>query len=146
MKNNREIQTENIESIRRSNRRKTIALIVVASIFFAALIGWIVTLQIENKRQRTRLENMYERTFYELTDATNNLELNLSKLLVAYSREQISALAMETYKHAEAALDAVTRLPLNRVNSSDAEKFFNQVADFCLSYNKTLAYNKDDSN
>ena len=146
MKNNREIQTENIESIRRSNRRKTIALIVVASIFFAALIGWIVTLQIENKRQRTRLENMYERTFYELTDATNNLELNLSKLLVAYSREQSSALAMETYKHAEAALDAVTRLPLNRVNSSDAEKFFNQVADFCLSYNKTLAYNKDDSN
>lgn len=138
-------QTQTIESIRRSNRRKTIALIVVAAIFVAAMIGWIVSLEIENKRQRTRLENMYERTFYELTDATSNLELNLSKLLVAYSREQSSTLSMETYKHAEAALDAITRLPLNRVNSADAEKFFNQVADFCLSYNRALAYNKDAS-
>ncbi len=139
------VKTENIEEIKRRSRRKTIALCVIAAIFVAALIGWIVSLEIENKKQRTRLENMYERTFYELTDATNNLELNLSKLLVAYSREQSSALTLETYKHSQAALDAVTRLPLYRVNSSDAEKFFNQVADFCLSYNRALAYNKDDS-
>ncbi len=124
---------------------RTWALAAGAGVFALVLLAGVVALFIDNLNAKRELENIYERTFYELTDATSNLEMSLSKMLVATDDGQSSVLSMDVYRNAETALDAITRLPLQRVDVEGAEKFFNQVGDFSMSFNKNAAYGKDSS-
>lgn len=119
---------------------KALALIAGFSVFAAALFAGVIALCVQNREQKMALDSAYERSFYELSDASQSLEMSLSKMLVAYDDEQTSVIAMDIYKNSESALDALTRLPLEKVDAAGAEKFYNQVADFSITFNKNIAY------
>ncbi|MDR2201866.1 MAG: germination protein YpeB [Clostridiales bacterium] len=129
---------------KRVNAWKIVAVILAVAAIIGLSIALILTAR-QNRRQRDIIKNAYERSFYELSDAANNLEMSLSKLLVSYDDAHSAVLAAEVYGHSGNALSAMSRLPLTRVNAADAEKFFNQVADFCASFEKCIAYGGDPS-
>lgn len=128
------------EKVKNINKIKIIALIAGFSVFAAAMFAGVIALYVQNREQKNELNAGYERSFFELSDASQSLETSLSKMLVAYDDEQTTVIAMDVYKNSEAALDALTRLPIDRPEIVNAEKFYNQVADFSLSFNKNIAY------
>lgn len=92
----------------------------------------------DSKNKTSRLENIYEKSFYSLCDSVNNLETDLSKLKVARSNSESIPLIQKVHSHATTACESYASLPIDNENETDCIKFFNQVADWAHSYAQNI--------
>ena len=82
-------------------------------------------------------------------EAVSEMENDLAKLLVATDEKTGALIAVDAYKNAGLASDAVSRLPIDGYAHTDLMKYLNQVGEFCVSYvrvansgNSVTAYDK----
>lgn len=115
-----------------------IATIVGLGIFSICLAFGIISLFVENGRYKTKIENMYERAFFDVADSVNNVEISLSKLMVSQSRTQSAVIANDIWRQANYAQANLSQLPLEHDSVMTTTKFLNQAGDWCYSYSKAL--------
>lgn len=94
------------------------------------------------------LENLYQRSFFDLVDNVNNMEVDVSKLMVSNdSTSQQEILASIKQKTSDAEND-LSLLPINSNLLDSTTKFMNQLNGYCtslISY-KEGKIEKDDYN
>jgi germination protein YpeB len=127
---------------RRQGRLILVAAVTALTVLAAAVITGMTLINGENLRHRTSLENTYQRSVYTMTDTVGNLEVNLSKLMVAGSSVESYKLINDTLALAEIAEASLSQLPLPRESTQKTGKYFNQVADWCRSYMTAILVKK----
>ncbi len=125
--------------------------ILIAAVVFLAIIsvGLGIALYFNNNSMQghaTSLENIYQRSFYELVDNVNSIEVEVSKLLV--TNDSISQQkSLNTIKQQTAdAQNNLSSLPIKSNVVSTTTKFVNQLNGYCtslLNYNNAKLTDKD---
>lgn len=80
----------------------------------------------------TTLNNSYQRLFYDLKAHVENVQVSLSKVLLADSKEQNVLLLSQIMQQAYMAEEKLGQMPVSHKDTAKIEKFLNQVADYCL--------------
>lgn len=124
-------------------RKVFITVIVCLSILSALLLGELAVVSIANDNNKRTLENVYKSSIYDLGDSLDNLQVNMSKLMVSRGDENSRELITDTYRQAETAAQSVSKLPLSFENITSTVKFFNQVGDWCVSFNRAISKGAD---
>ena len=78
-----------------------------------------------------RLESMYDKAYFELTDSIRNMQSNLSKLTVSSGRTMQQSLLAEIIGQADSAQSDIGSLPLEGGCLMKSAEFINKTADYC---------------
>lgn len=111
-----------------------IATVAALAVLAAVLVTGTVIINYESTNRKNGLDNMYSAAFYDLSDSANNIEVNLSKLMIANGKKESVTVINDTTAQAELASSSLSRLPLEPENIEKTVKFYNQVGDWCRSY------------
>lgn len=123
----------------KQNRTGWIIASVALMLFSACLaVSFMFALSNNNKAQQA-IERNYEQNLYDLGDNLSNLEVNLSKLMMAPDGKFATVLLSDVYNEALAANKSLSQLPVDWHSAEDASGFLNKVADFAISYQRSLA-------
>ncbi len=112
------------------------AFLIIISILSCVIIALTITLFSTNSSLTTatmNLENLYQRSFYDLVNNVNNMEVEVSKLLVTNDstsqQQSLSKLKQQT-SDAESSLSL---LPINENVLEKTTRFMNQFNGYCTS-------------
>ncbi len=83
----------------------------------------------------TRLENIYQKNFYDLVDSVNNSEIKLSKILNSSTSSYQKKLLTEVSRNATEAEVSISSLPLSQEDINENVRMVNQMSG----YTSTLA-------
>ncbi len=110
------------------------ATVAALAVLAAVLVAGTVIINSESANRKNGLDNMYSAAFYDLVDSANNIEVNLSKLMIANGKKESVTVINDTTAQAELASSSISRLPFEPENIEKTVKFYNQVGDWCRSY------------
>lgn len=80
---------------------------------------------------RTQLENLYEKSYFELTDSMKNLQASLSKLTATNSKTQQQTILTKIIGQADTAQSDLGALPLECESLQKSLIFANKTSDYC---------------
>ncbi len=120
-----------------------ISILLGFIVLVAVLMTGIITINSEGVRSRYALESVYRRSYYDMCDSVNNLEINLSKLMVTSAKSESVPLISEVSAQAELASSSLSSLPFEQSDVIATEKYFNQVGDWCRSYARAIIKKSD---
>ena len=111
-------------------KRGSILLTVVLMVatMGASIFGY--TVYKEKEDYKTYLQNQYQRILYDLASNVSNVEVSLSKALIANSKEQKGVLFGNIWNDANSAHYKLNALPINHLAISNTSKFLLQVSDY----------------
>lgn len=92
----------------------------------------------DSRAKKTELENMYQKSFYELSGNMTNIENKLEKAQVAQSRPMQIRLLTEIWKQSGESESNMGQLPLDNAEIQNTTKFVNQLGDYSNSLSKKL--------
>ena len=113
----------------RDNRRWWIAPSILGLALILA-IAWGYREYIMRRQLEVTLENNYQRLFFDVKKHVENVQTNLSKAMVANSREQNVLLLSQIMNEAYFAEDKLAQLPVPQSDIAKTQKFLNQAADY----------------
>lgn len=105
------------------------AIIVLVAVCSALTIGFIST-SVVAANYSMQLENMYQKSFSELITNINNIEVDLSKILVSTGVETRGKLYDQVYTNCTYASANLSSLPINYESINATTKFINQMGGF----------------
>ena len=111
------------------NRKHIIAPSVLSLILVVSLV-WGHNQSQAKKKYELALENSYQRLFFDVKKHVENVQVNLSKSLVADSKERNIILFSQIMNEAFFAQDKLGQMPLTHGETAKTEKFLTQVADY----------------
>lgn len=121
------------------NVKKVIAVFAVClAVLSGILTAELFMVSAANSQNKRELENVYKSAVLSLNDSLDNLEVGMSKIMVARGAGENRELITDVYRHAETAAQGVSVLPLSFENSTAVTKFFNQVGDWCKSFMRAI--------
>ncbi len=103
---------------------------VVSFLVIAATGAWGYSQARASRDLENFLNNKYQRAFYDMTSQVQNLEVLLSKSMVATDPRLDSALLMDIRQQAAFAQSNLGQLPLNDALAGRTAKFLTQVGDY----------------
>lgn len=107
------------------------------------LLGYLGYQQyVQNRAYQMKTENQYQRAFLDMSGHVENIELEMSKVLVSNSQNQAVSSLTEISREASQASSDMGQLPLATLLLSRTNQFVNQTADYTLG----LAQKKVDQN
>jgi len=110
------------------NRRLIIPGILVLALIATGVWGYN---QYRDKNDyRNALNNEYQRLFYDTKAHVENVQVSLSKALLADSKEQNVLLLSGIMQQAYLAQDKLGQMPIDHGDVSKTEKFLTQVSDY----------------
>jgi germination protein YpeB len=95
-----------------------------------------------NQEYMRHMENIYQKSFYELVGNVGSVESGLAKLMVSGDRSQHAILLSEISRQAQAAQMDLGQLPVSHIVLDKTSKFLNQLADYAYFLNKKVAGGK----
>lgn len=95
-----------------------------------------------NQKYSRHMDNMYQKSFYELVGNVGNVENGLSKLMVSGDRSQHMMLLSDISRQAEAAQLDLGQLPVSHIALDKTSKFLNQLSDYTYYLNKKISGGK----
>ena len=107
--------------------------IIAPSILSLALVLSLVWGYNQNQvkmKYEVALENNYQRLFFDVKKHVENVQVNLSKALVADSKEKNIILFSQIMNEAYFAQDKLGQMPISHGESAKTEKFLTQAADY----------------
>lgn len=112
----------------------TIALAVALTV-----VGlWGYDQYLQNVEYRNYMENLYQKSFFELVGQIGDIETKLSKLMVSGDQSQSMVLLSDVWRQADAAQVNLGQLPLGHLSLIKTSKFINQLADYCYYLTKKV--------
>ncbi len=121
-------------------RRWTGWLFGVLTLFFAI---WGITQYMAKQNLAIRLENSYQRAFYELTYNIDSIETLLTQSMASNSRERQMKFFSDTWRQASAAQSNLGQLPFSKMPMARTEKFISQVEAFCFNLFRKVGGGED---
>lgn len=125
------------------------AFIITVSILSCAILiltGFLISSQTSLNTTSSNLENLYQRSFYDLVNNVNNMEVEVSKLVVTNdSTSQQQALSKLKQQTSDAQND-LSLLPVNMNVLEKTTRFMNQLNGYCstlISYKDSKIEGKD---
>ncbi len=117
----------------------TVAVLTGVLIFSAAAI---YAVHRDREHYRIQLENIYKKAFYELSDNMNNLDVKMSKLMVASSSSESLRYLNEVSRQTDTTAASLSQLPITENTIEKTSKFINQLGDFCKGLSNKVAAGK----
>nr|WP_242851726.1 germination protein YpeB [Caloranaerobacter sp. TR13] len=105
---------------------------ILALAFIVVLVWGFVQYETKNDYKQM-LNNEYQRLFYDMKDNVENVQVNLSKVLLAESKDLNILLLSQIWQNALTAQEKLSQMPVSHKDLSKTEKFLNQAADYCYS-------------
>jgi len=118
--------------------RRLLPLVVVV-ILAGGILLWGQQQYTVRKQLEVSLNNKYYRSFYDLLENVQNVEVLLSKVLVAQAPEQDSKIFTEIWQRANAAQANLNQLPLPDITTGRTSKFLTQVGDYSFTLLQKIA-------
>ncbi len=115
------------------NRRRWLLSLAIGVILLGSLGYWGYHQYTVRKQLEIVLTNKYYRSFYDTLNNIQNVEVLLSKLLVAQAPEVDSKILLEIWQRANAAQTNLNQLPLPDISIGRTAKFLTQVGDYAYS-------------
>ncbi|MBC8588573.1 germination protein YpeB [Paratissierella segnis] len=112
-----------------NKRRHWIAPTVLSLLLIVALI-WGYNQNIQKKQLQTSLENHYQRLFYDIKKHTENVQVSLSKALLATTKERNVMNFTQIVSEANSAQDKLNQLPIQHADNNKISKFLTQASDY----------------
>ncbi|MHB1419297.1 MAG: germination protein YpeB [Bacillota bacterium] len=113
-------------------RRSYTALMVVLAGALLLTGVWGYSQHRTLKMVAINTENNYQRSFYEMVNHTENLEVALAKSLASSSPKGHSWTGTDIWRQAYAAGENLAQLPVSQVPLMRTAKFYNQMGDFAF--------------
>ena len=116
-------------------KRKT-AIVLLATILGSStlvFLGLFLSFLTTSKTYQTQLENAYMKSFYEMVDSVNNIELDLSKVVATNEISSQRTLLSSIYENCILGVNNINQLPINNSKISNINKFFNTTGGFTSS-------------
>lgn len=106
-------------------------------IFMTGIILTLTILSLSlSKKSRELFENSCNQAFYELAEYLNNTEKLLAKATISNDSEHGAIVLTSAWKTASLAQSYLSRIPVETQNLESANKFLNQVGDYCYVLSK----------
>ncbi|MDR7857577.1 germination protein YpeB [Tissierella sp.] len=112
-----------------NNRRHLIAPSLLSLLLVAALV-WGYNQNQVRRQHEIALENHYQNLFFDVKKHVENVQVNLSKALVANSKEQNIVLFSQIMSEAFSAKDKLGQMPITHAETAKTEKFLTQAGDY----------------
>lgn len=125
----------------RKNNYFVLSIVLSISLVITALWGFT---QYESKvAYRHKLNNQYQRYFYEMKDNIETVQTSLSKATLASSKEKNILLLSQIWQQANSAHEKLAQLPIRHIGVRQTERFLNQVSDYSFSLIQDLLAGKE---
>lgn len=95
-----------------------------------------------NQQYSRHMDNLYQKSFYELVGSVGSVENGLAKLMVSGDRSQHVMLLSEISRQADAAQMDLGQLPISHIALDKTAKFLNQLSDYTYFLNKEVSRGK----
>lgn len=121
--------------------KKPVGLIVAVAILGALLIAvsvMYIIAQSQLSQAALSLENVYQKSFYNLVDDVNNTENKLSKVLASNSSSYSAKMLEEVSKNINSAQENLNNLPYSINGLHETLAFINQASGYCETLSKKL--------
>lgn len=105
----------------------TLGVTLLATI--AALIIFIIT----TNTYSTQLENLYKRSFYELSSNINDVEVDMSKLVAVNDTATKREVLTNIYNSCNMANNNISNLPISNNKIEKVNSFINTLGGYCYS-------------
>jgi len=115
------------------SRRRWLIPLAIGVILLGSLGYWSYHQYTVRKQLEIALSNKYYRSFYDTLNNIQNVEVLLSKLLIAQAPEVDSKILLEIWQRANAAQTNLNQLPLPDISIGRTAKFLTQVGDYAYS-------------
>lgn len=110
-----------------------LSFIVIFIFFFMS-----VYLEIQNKNLNQTLANSYDKSFYELVEYVDNVEVLLAKAQICSSSNYSAKTLSNIWRKADLAQASLSQIPTENNVLNNAVKFFNQLSDYSYSLSNKL--------
>ncbi len=114
-------------------KRGIISITIVLGFTIAALVATLIVFIATTSTYETQLENLYMRSFYELSSNVNDLELNISKLIATNQTESQKVVLTDIYNICNIANTNISNMPVSNQNTKDINNFVNKLGGFSYS-------------
>lgn len=113
------------------NKTRTFVAIIVALVVTIGVLaaGWIGSQKTSNA-YAGQLESNYQKSFSELIDNVNNVEVNLSKAILSQDDERRQQLYQTINQQCTLCATNLSNLPINHQSIVETTKFVNQLGGF----------------
>ncbi|WP_027717977.1 germination protein YpeB [Desulfovirgula thermocuniculi] len=125
------------------DRKRWLLPLALGVILVGALCFWGYQQSLARQRLTTVLNNKYYRSFYDLLENVQNLEVLLSKSLVAGGQGTKSRLLMDLWQRANAAQASLNQLPVGDALTGRTAKFLTQVGDYAYALLLQISQGKE---
>ena len=115
-----------------------IACVILAIGMIAFAVSYFIKAN-ESAENETRLENLYEQSFYDLVDNVDNIEVNLSKLSATSNDSSREEIVDDLISQTNTAQDKIASLPIDYDAISNTISFINKTNGYCTSLSNQLA-------
>lgn len=88
---------------------------------------------------RRALEYQYMKSVSDLGAHLQNIDSDLSKILVAGTPQMLSAVSSKLWRESGFAKDLISGLPIQYLDLQNTNKFLSQVGDYCVSISREAA-------
>lgn len=120
-------------------QKRTFFDIIIALCVIVVIGAFVSAVYIADSTDKARkLENVYQKSFYDVSDSVNNIEVKLSKFMAAGTDSQYMMLAGDIWRQASMTADNLSQLPLDHDHLKSTTKFINQLGDISYSLSKKL--------
>lgn len=117
--------------------KKTNNPLIILTTVFASLavvfLGLFLSYFITAKTYRNQLENSYMKSFYEMVDSVNSLEVDLSKIIATTSVDSQRELLSNVYNTCQIGVVNLNELPISYDKLSEINKLMNTMGGFSYS-------------
>lgn len=119
-----------------------LSLAIFGSVSAAFMAAYFVNTPNNNGMYRVNLENIYQKSYYDLVESVNNIEMDMSKLLVTNTVSEQKILLDNLSKHTTLAMVNLSQLPVNYESINHTSKYINQLGDYCESLQNNISKGK----
>ncbi len=114
-----------------------LSIVLTVALIFTGIWGY--NQYAINQQYGVHMDNIYQKSFYELVGNVGNVETRLAKLMVSGDRSQHMMLLSEVCRQAEAAQVDLGQLPVSHLALRKTAKYLNQLSDYAFFLSKKVS-------
>ena len=115
------------------NKGVLITLFVSLAITLFATLAGLIVFVVATNTYSTQLENLYKRSFYELSSNINDIEIDMSKLVAVNDSQTKREVLTNIYNSCNMANNNISNLPISNNKIENVNEFVNKLGGYCYS-------------
>jgi len=122
-----------------------VALIVITAILSTLLVTFVILYgfaQSDRNKFGTSLENLYEKSFYEVNNLIQGLEVKVDKVVVSNDKKMQRETLNDIWRDSNLAASSLSGIPIDSASQSETIKFLNQLGGYSLTLSDKAVTNK----